>query len=235
MLCSESLCRCRATPHIDGMKRTREAFAGVRSTHGSGTEQHSDLTCCAYGHECAILRDDASAALLDSDQHLQSWSGDDSARVDRYDVRLLLHSVRQLGTASNSTASASEAEEAEDLDFERYRDLYPQASATPEPEQDSAPRSVPGTVNRSQCTVYKTSCSPVPGILLSTLCSCRHFGRHFGRGQQSLKRALQRGRICLPCCRTQYWSSSCSTCHSRYSLCAAICCARLDQGTFASH
>ena len=194
MLGSESLRRCRATSHIGGMKRTREAFAGVRTTHGSGTEQHSDLTCCAYGHECAILRDDASAALLDSDQHLQPWGGDDSAQVDRYDVRLLLHSVRQLGTASNSIASASETEEAEDLDFERYRDLYPAPlSATPEPEQDSAPSSVPGTVNRSQCTVYKTSCSPVPGILLSTPCSCRHFGSK----QQSLKRALQRSRVCL--------------------------------------
>lgn len=121
------------------MARVREAFAGVRSATPADDEAQQDLTCCAYGRSCAIFRDDAAAALFNTGQHLQSWLGSGNVTVDRYDVRLLLHDAGQLGTTGKHTASASETAEEEEIEIERYRDLYPvqTPAASPEPEAES--------------------------------------------------------------------------------------------------
>lgn len=121
------------------MARAREAFAGVRSATPSGGEPQSDLTCCAYGRSCSILRDDALAALVESDQHLQTWTGDKDVTVDRYDVRLLLHDARQLGNANKHTTGISGTEDEKELDFERFRGLYPAQAAVAAPEAESQP------------------------------------------------------------------------------------------------
>ena len=145
------------------MARAREAFAGVRSATPPGDDPHSDLTCCAYGRSCTILRDDALAALVESDQHLQTWTADKEITVDRYDVRLLLHDTRQLGNAGKHTTGAPGTEDNEELDFERFRDLHPAQAAVAAPEAESQPDAdfAPGMA------AYMTAYCERPAALLS--------------------------------------------------------------------
>ncbi len=101
----------------------REAFAGVQNTEYNAVG--SDLSCCAYGRACTIFADSDLAASLDSGRHLQSWLGDENVMVDRYDVRLLLHDSTQVSKASHRGAIPSSETDslAEDLEYERYRDM----------------------------------------------------------------------------------------------------------------
>lgn len=121
------------------MARAREAFAGVRSATPPSDEAQPDLTCCAYGRSCTLFRDDAAAALFNTDQHLQAWPCSETVTVDRYDVRLLLNDASTLGAAGKHNVGTVHSTEEEEAEFERYRDLHPVPPTPSPPERVAEP------------------------------------------------------------------------------------------------
>ena len=79
------------------------------------------------GLACSIVNDPRAASFIDDDHHLQTWEGDSSATVDRFDCRLLLDSLGQLRprAAGNKSNSIVDEEErlADELWTERFCDL----------------------------------------------------------------------------------------------------------------
>lgn len=112
-------------------------FAGFHAGDGSS----DDLALWVLGLPCTLFYDDGVAAMLDSERHLQPWCGNDEVRVDRYDVRLLLDSLRQFDDEPDdadelrqrwlATLNEEQLEEEQEAELERWADLPsgPEAAA----------------------------------------------------------------------------------------------------------
>ncbi|GAX76469.1 hypothetical protein CEUSTIGMA_g3914.t1 [Chlamydomonas eustigma] len=122
----------------------RNRFAGFQT---SGKEDSLELVC--LGIPSTIFDDQPTATFIDEERHLQDWFGDKSVRVDRFDVRLLLDTLRDFDepsedegddeddderasrSKSQRTSVAEEEEEEEALcNTERFRDLHPATRET---------------------------------------------------------------------------------------------------------
>ncbi|XP_034237779.1 splicing factor, suppressor of white-apricot homolog isoform X2 [Thrips palmi] len=84
-----------------------------------------------FGYSCKLFRDDEKALYIDQGKHLIPWMGDDTLKIDRYDVRGTVYDLRPLeplgGGASDalwSTLSDAERKVEQLCDEERYRALY---------------------------------------------------------------------------------------------------------------
>ncbi|KAE8743534.1 hypothetical protein FOCC_FOCC010859 [Frankliniella occidentalis] len=84
-----------------------------------------------FGYSCKLFRDDEKALFIDQGKHLIPWMGDDTLKIDRYDVRGTVYDLRPLeplgGGASDalwSTLSDAERKVEQLCDEERYRALY---------------------------------------------------------------------------------------------------------------
>ncbi len=114
----------------------RDRFAGFQT---SSRVDSLELTC--LGIACTLFDDQSVSQFLEGEGHLQDWFGDSSVRVDRFDVRLLLDSLRQFDDEPDSEedddvdddhgvaggqpgVSQQEMEEEAMLEAERYRDLH---------------------------------------------------------------------------------------------------------------
>ncbi|KAK3927052.1 Protein suppressor of white apricot [Frankliniella fusca] len=92
-------------------------------------EETEDLL--VFGYSCKLFRDDEKALFIDQGKHLIPWMGDDTLKIDRYDVRGTVYDLRPLeplgGGASDalwSTLSDAERKVEQLCDEERYRALY---------------------------------------------------------------------------------------------------------------
>lgn len=84
-----------------------------------------------FGYSCKLFRDDEKALYIDQGKHLIPWMGDESLKIDRYDVRGALSDLSMYesksGIHGNSdwNSMSSEERRIEQLcDEERYRALY---------------------------------------------------------------------------------------------------------------
>ncbi|XP_075232655.1 uncharacterized protein LOC142331003 [Lycorma delicatula] len=83
-----------------------------------------------FGYSCKLFRDDEKALYIDQGKHLIPWMGDDSLRIDRYDVRGALYDLTQYEAISGHQEElfwinlSNEERRIEQLcDEERYRAL----------------------------------------------------------------------------------------------------------------
>ena len=124
----------RTAPGVGCMKRSKEnlRFAGF----AAGSKEDSlELVC--LGIPCTLFPGESEAArYVFEERHLQDWFSDSDTRVDRFDVRLLLDSLRQFDVESDSEGeekaspsgvgglSGEQAALEAEVESERYRDLH---------------------------------------------------------------------------------------------------------------
>ncbi|KAK9804424.1 hypothetical protein WJX72_011952 [[Myrmecia] bisecta] len=92
-------------------------FAGV---HSAST---SDLVLSVYGLACRLFDSGPLAAAMASGEQLMPCHGDADLLVDRYDVRLLLDNLAAASVRPGVQHAVADAADAEELEYERYRDL----------------------------------------------------------------------------------------------------------------
>lgn len=83
-----------------------------------------------FGYSCKLFRDDEKALYIDQGKHLIPWMGDESLRIDRYDVRGALYDLSKYEAISGQQEESfwinlsNEERRIEQLcDEERYRAL----------------------------------------------------------------------------------------------------------------
>jgi hypothetical protein len=107
--------------NVSNLYSSNNRFAGLLSN----ATEHAEFFI--LGLACSIVNDPRTASFIDDDHHLQTWEGDSSATVDRFDCRLLLDSLGQLRprAAGNKSNSIVDEEErlADELWTERFCDL----------------------------------------------------------------------------------------------------------------
>lgn len=84
----------------------------------------SDLL--VFGYASKIFRDDAKAISIERGETFIPWMGDSKLKLDRYDGRMLLHSMESFLPSSTSVSELEEYEKAEEelCEQERWRSLY---------------------------------------------------------------------------------------------------------------
>lgn len=76
-----------------------------------------------FGYSCKIFRDDEKAKFIDQGKHLIPWMGDDTLKIDRYDVRGYLHDLKQYEPKPGGYPEDLDSEEEKLCEEERYRSL----------------------------------------------------------------------------------------------------------------
>ncbi|RZF37216.1 hypothetical protein LSTR_LSTR017151, partial [Laodelphax striatellus] len=81
-----------------------------------------------FGYACKLFRDDEKALYVDQGKHLIPWMGNDSLRIDRYDVRGAVYDLSQFETTRQEeplwfNLSQEEMKIEQMCDEERYRAL----------------------------------------------------------------------------------------------------------------
>uniref|UniRef100_A0A1B6CH97 SURP motif domain-containing protein n=1 Tax=Clastoptera arizonana TaxID=38151 RepID=A0A1B6CH97_9HEMI len=93
-------------------------------------KDESDTELLIFGYSCKLFRDDAKALDIDQGKHLIPWMGDETLKIDRYDVRGALYDISKyeaniLDSSISWDALSSEERKVELMcNEERYRALY---------------------------------------------------------------------------------------------------------------
>ena len=124
----------RRRKHGSSSKKSEERWAGEDPNAFPPSSTDVDPALTVVGYACDMFRDDAAASFVHAGSHLIPWMGTDSIKndllMDRYDARMTLDSIKlfEKNRAQYPTLSRTERKEEEDIDRERYRDLFAEPS-----------------------------------------------------------------------------------------------------------